>query len=403
MADPSLAAIAVTANTPTESRTTSDWTTIRDGLAPYAQARTIRSLRDIATSVVPYLVLSGAMLASLQVSYLITLALAVPTAGFLVRTFIVFHDCTHGSFLPGKRANTWVGTVVGLLTFSSFACWRHAHLVHHGSAGDLDRRGVGDLPTKTVAEYRADSERARRAYRVFRHPLVMFGVGPFVALIVQPRIVPSSASARIKRRVHATNLALVALVGGVCLLIGWQAYLLIEFPTVMIAGAVGIWLFFVQHQFEDVYWADTDTWSYADAALRGSSYLKLPQPLQFFTGNIGLHHVHHLSPGIPNYNLQRAHDENAVFADVPVLTLRQGLRAVRLKLYDTERRRMVTIAQAEGDASSRAEHVPSDVAPILQRARDMGIDPVRVLAALGMRRHVEERPTGARRVSSSRS
>jgi acyl-lipid omega-6 desaturase (Delta-12 desaturase) len=388
---------AASADTGTGSHSKKDWQVVREGLAPYAQARTARSLADITTSVVPYLVLSAVMYLSLQVSYLITLGLAVPTAGFLVRTFIVFHDCTHGSFFPGKRANTWVGTAAGLLTFSSFACWRHAHLVHHGTAGDLDRRGVGDLPTKTVAEYRADRPRVRLAYRVFRHPLVMFGVGPFVALIVQPRIVPKSARPRIKRRVHATNLALVGLVGGICWLIGWEDYLLIELPTVMLAGAAGIWLFFVQHQFEDVYWAGTEEWSYADAALRGSSYLKLPQPLQFFTGNIGLHHVHHLNPRIPNYNLQRAHDENAVFDGVPVLTLRLGLRAVRLKLYDTDKRRMVTFAQAGLELTSEGNRARSEVEAIVERARAEGIDPARVIAALGATTAIDDRRKRRRR------
>jgi omega-6 fatty acid desaturase (delta-12 desaturase) len=333
---------------------------VNAALAPYTRPRVFRSLIDVLTSVVAYLGVSVAMYESLRVSYVLTLALSVVAAGFLVRTFVVFHDCTHGSFLPNKRANAALGTVLGLFTFSSFACWRHAHLVHHGTAGDLDRRGVGDLPTKTTDEYFALSARDRRMYRVFRHPLVMFGLGPFVALIIQPRIVPRSARPRIKRRVHATNLALVLMVAAICLLIGWQDFLLIEIPTVMLSGAAGIWLFFVQHQFDDVYWADADSWSFADAALRGSSYLKLPPPLQFFTGNIGLHHVHHLNARIPNYNLQRAHDENAVFRGVPVLSLREGLRAVRLKLYDTDTKRMVTFAEADAGVRGRRETTVAD-------------------------------------------
>jgi acyl-lipid omega-6 desaturase (Delta-12 desaturase) len=325
---------------------TSDEACWRETLAPYAVPRLSRGILDLATSVVPYVALSAAMYFSLQVSYLLTLALAIPTAGFLVRTFIVFHDCTHGSFLPSKKANVWVGTVLGLLSFSTFACWRQAHLIHHATAGDLERRGVGDLPTKTVAEYQAMSDRDRLAYRIFRHPVVMFGVGPMIAMVVQPRIVPKNARPRIKRRVHATNLALAVLVAGLCLLLGWENYLLIEFPTTMLAGAAGIWLFYVQHQFEDVYWETGDTWNYDAAALRGSSYLKLPKVLQFFTGNIGLHHVHHLSAKIPNYNLQRAHDDNAVFQSVPTLSLLDGIRALRLKLYDERGKRMVTFAQA---------------------------------------------------------
>jgi omega-6 fatty acid desaturase (delta-12 desaturase) len=328
----------------------------RDTLAPYAHPRLGRSALDVATSVLPYLALSALMYFALDVSYLLTLALAIPTAGFLIRTFIVFHDCTHGSFLPSKRANEWLGTTLGLVTFSTFACWRHAHLVHHATAGDLDRRGVGDLPTKTVAEYQALSPRGRLAYRLFRNPLVMFGVGPIFALVVQPRIVPRTARPRIKRSVRLTNLALVLLVGSLCWLIGWQSYLAVQLPTIMLAGATGIWLFYVQHQFEDAYWESGEQWSYADAALRGSSYLKLPKMLQFFSGNIGLHHVHHLSARIPNYNLQRAHDENPIFHTVPTLSLADGMRAIRLKLYDEQDHRMMTFAQAS--ALGRATRLP---------------------------------------------
>ncbi len=326
----------------------------REALAPYAHPHPGRSALDIATSVVPYLALSVLMYLTLSVSYLLTLALAVPAAGFLVRTYIVFHDCTHGSFLPSKRANTWLGTALGLLVFSTFACWKHNHAIHHATAGDLDRRGVGDVPTITVTEYQARSWRGRLAYRMFRHPLVMFGLGPIFALIVQPRMVPRSARPRIKHSVIATNFALAALVGGLCWLIGWRDYLLVQGPTLMLAGATGIWLFYVQHQFEDVYWESAERWSYADAALRGSSYLKLPKVLQFFSGNIGLHHVHHLNARIPNYNLQRAHDQNQIFHGVPTLSLLDGLRAVRLKLYDEASGRMVTFADIRTDTRAAA-------------------------------------------------
>ncbi len=318
----------------------------REALAPYGRPDLRRSALDVMTSVVPYAALSVLMYLLVNRSYPLTLLLAIPAAGFLVRTYIVFHDCAHGSFLRSKRANFWFGSAVGLLVFQTFPCWRHAHAVHHGTAGDLGRRGVGDLPTLTVAEYNARSPRGRLIYKLFRHPLVMFGIGPIVALMIQPRIVPPTARPRIRRNVHATNASLVLMVGGLCLLVGPGDYLLVQLPVSMLAGAAGIWLFYVQHQFEDVYWSSGEQWSYVDTALRGSSYLKLPKVLQFFSGNIGLHHVHHLYARIPNYNLQRAHDENPIFHDVPVLSLRDGLRAVRLKLYDEDRRRMVTFAQA---------------------------------------------------------
>ena len=314
----------------------------REILAPYSRPVLWRSVLDVLTSAVAYVAMSVAMYFSLDVSYWLTLALAVPTGGFLLRTYIMFHDCTHGSFLPGRRANVWLGRVLGLLVFSEFDSWKHNHAVHHATSGDLDRRGVGDLPTLTVPEYHAMPLRGRLGYRAFRNPLVMFGLGWIWALLIQPRIAAKDARPRIKRSVWLTNLALVALVGGLCLLIGWQAYLLITLPVVTLAGAAGVWLFYVQHQFEDAYWESGESWSYADAALRGSSYLRLPKVLQFFTGNIWLHHVHHLSARIPNYNLQRAHDDNAVFHDVPVLTFMDGMRATRLKLWDPQTRRLVT-------------------------------------------------------------
>lgn len=333
----------------------------REALAPYARPDRRRSALCLATSVVPYLAFSALMYMALGISYVLTLALAIPTAGFLIRTYIVFHDCAHGAFLTTKRANTWLGTALGLLAFADFRSWKHNHAMHHASAGDLDRRGAGDVPTITVTEYQARTWRGRLAYRLFRNPLVMFGLGPIFALVIQPRIVPRAGRPRIKRGVIATNFGLVVLVGSLCWLLGWRAYLLIELPTIMLAGAAGIWLFYVQHQFEDAYWESSERWSYADAALRGSSYLNLPKVLQFFSGNIGFHHVHHLSARIPNYNLQRAHEENPIFHGVPVISLTDGLRAVKLKLYDERQGRMVTFAQAARDGRRETPRSLSDM------------------------------------------
>jgi acyl-lipid omega-6 desaturase (Delta-12 desaturase) len=316
----------------------------QEALAPYARPHVGRSALDLATSVVPYLALSVGMYLLLGVSYPLALVLAVPAAGFLLRTYIVFHDCAHGSFLPSKRGNAWLGTALGLLVFAPFVRWRHDHAVHHATSGDLDRRGVGDLPTITVAEYGALSPRRRLAYRLIRNPAVMFGLGPVVAMIVGPRIPARNARPRMRRSVIGTDIALAVLVGGLCWLVGWREYVMVALPPALLAGAAGIWLFYVQHQFEDAYWQSTSDWNYADAALRGSSYLKLAKPLQFFTGNIGLHHIHHLNARIPNYNLQRAHDENPLFQGVPTLSLWQALRAVRLKLWDEDRARLVTFA-----------------------------------------------------------
>jgi acyl-lipid omega-6 desaturase (Delta-12 desaturase) len=322
----------------------------REVLAPYSRPRVARSTIDLLTSVVPYLLLTALGYALVDVSAWIALALAVPAAGFLLRSYIVFHDCAHGSFLPSKKANARLGAAVGLLVWTPYASWRHAHAVHHATAGDLDRRGTGDVPTLTVAEYRSRSWKARLGYRLFRNPLVMFTLGPIYSMIVGPRIVPKGARPRIRRSVWLTNLSLLVVVGGLCAIFGWQEYLLVQGPAMLLAGSAGVWLFYVQHQFEDTYWQSAESWDYSDAALRGSSYLRLPKVLQFFTGNIGLHHVHHLSARIPNYNLQRAHDDNPVFHDVPTLSMLDGLKAVRLKLWDEDRGRLVTWKEAKETA-----------------------------------------------------
>jgi acyl-lipid omega-6 desaturase (Delta-12 desaturase) len=332
----------------------------RDALAPYAQARWGRGLLGIATSLLPYLGLSVLMYIMLEDSVLLALALSIPTAGFLARTFIMFHDCTHGSLLPSRRGNRWFGAVLGAFVLAPFRRWRHDHAVHHASSGDLHRRGVGDIPMLTVAEYQSRSWRGRVAYRLFRNPVVMFGLGPVFAMMIGPRIATRAQRPRLRRSVLGTDLALAVVIGALCWLIGWQDFLLVWGPAALITGAVGIWLFYVQHQFEDVCWQSGEQWTFVDAALSGSSYLKLPPPLQFFTGNIGLHHVHHLNARIPNYNLQRAHDKTGLFRDVPVLTLRDGLRAVRLKLWDEQQGRLVTFAQSH----KRPAPTPSTQVPV---------------------------------------
>jgi acyl-lipid omega-6 desaturase (Delta-12 desaturase) len=318
----------------------------REQLAPYSRPRTGRTIVDLLTGPVAFLAMWPPMLAALEVSYWLMLPLAALAAGFLLRTFILFHDGTHGSLFENPKLNLWVGRVCGLFVMHPFRNWRHSHAVHHGAAGDLDRRGTGDVMTMTVSEYEAAPLGKRLAYRLFRNPLVMFGVGPIWALVIQPRIPPKGGRKELWRSTMLTNLAVVVMVAAFCLLVGPLEYLLIMAPIVMIAGSAGVWLFFVQHQFEDVYWESGENWSYADAALQGSSHLKLPQPLQFFTGNIGLHHVHHLNARIPNYNLQRAHDENEVFHDVPVLSFGESLRCSRLKLIDERTGRLLTFRQA---------------------------------------------------------
>jgi omega-6 fatty acid desaturase (delta-12 desaturase) len=318
----------------------------RGVLDAYAEPRLGRSLLDLGTSVVPYVALFVAMTFALRVSVLLMLVLVLPASAFLIRTFIVFHDCTHGSFMRTRRANDVLGVALGLLVWLPFRGWQHEHAVHHATAGDLDRRGVGDIATLTVAEYQALPAWRRLGYRLFRNPLIMFGFGWLLVLVLKPRFVPRGARPRVRNSVLATNLALALIVAALCLTIGWRAYLLVQVPVFVVSGAIGIWLFYVQHQFEDTYWQTHAGWRYDHAALEGSSFLKLPGVLRFFTGNIGFHHVHHLSVGIPNYNLQAAHNGNDRLRTVPQLTLRQGLRATRLKLWDERQGRLVTFREA---------------------------------------------------------
>jgi acyl-lipid omega-6 desaturase (Delta-12 desaturase) len=325
----------------------------RTELAPYSRPSVPRSVLDLATSVLPYVLLTVAMAFLASRSVVATLLLAPLAAGFLLRAYIIFHDCTHGSFLRTKRANVWVGRAIGLLVYSDFESWRHSHAIHHATAGDLDRRFTGDVPTWTVDEYNGHGRIARLGYWLFRHPLVMFFLGPIWALIISPRLVKRSQRPRIRRSIILTNIAVAAMVAGLITLMGFGTYMLVIWPAALLAGSAGVFLFYVQHQFEDVYWDSGENWDYDAAALKGSSYLKLPKVLQFFTGNIGFHHVHHLSARIPNYNLPRAHHDHPVFASVPTLTLGSALPTIRLKLIDETTGRLVTFREARAMRGAR--------------------------------------------------
>jgi len=312
-------------------------------LSTYEKARLGRALLDLATSVVPYVGLTALMYALYdQVSVLVVLALAIPTAGFLLRTFIVFHDCGHGSFFGDKRSNRWCGRLCALLVWQPFSNWRHDHAVHHGSAGDLDRRGTGDVPTLTVDEYYAKGWRGRLGYRLFRSPLVMFGLGPIYSLMIAPRLAPGGKRSRLRNSVLLTNLALGVSIAALCLLLGWKEFMLVQLPAAYLAAAAGVWLFYVQHQFDRTEWERDGDWNFHVASLSGSSYFKLPPILQWFSGNIGLHHVHHLCSRVPNYHLQACVEAAPELDRVTkVVTLRESVGCWRLALWDERRRVLV--------------------------------------------------------------
>lgn len=256
------------------------------------------------------------MIQSLRISDLITLLLAILSSGFLVRLFIIFHDCGHGAFFKSAKANKVVGIILGILAFTPYYKWHNQHQIHHATTGNLDKRGIGDVWTMTVEEYLNSGKWKRTVYKAFRNPFVMFSIGPLFMIFVQNRFPKKFMTKKEKSNMHFTNLALVLIATAMSLLIGLKAYLIIQLPVIIFSHILGLWLFYIQHQFEGVSWYRSSNGDYKTAAIDGSSFLKLPAVLQWFTGNIGFHHLHHLSPRIPNYNLARCQYENDLFKEV---------------------------------------------------------------------------------------
>jgi omega-6 fatty acid desaturase (delta-12 desaturase) len=319
----------------------SDFPVSNAQLAKYSKSDWKRSTWQIINSMIPYFLLLCAMYISLDYSYWITLLLAIPAAGFMVRIFIIFHDCGHGSFFKSNRANAIVGYFSGLLVFAPYYEWRFNHSRHHATCSDLDRRGIGDVRTLTIKEYQALNQWNRFLYRLYRHPIIMFGLGPLYLFLINHRLTSKGARKREKRSVYLTNLGLLIIIFISGLTIGLKAYILIQFPIIFMGGMAGIWLFYVQHQFEDVYWARHENWDFYEAAIKGSSFYKLPKILQWFSGNIGYHHIHHLNARIPNYNLPACHEQIAEFKAVKPVTLWASLKSSKLRLWDEDNARMV--------------------------------------------------------------
>ncbi len=310
-------------------------------VAQYQQPATVRALWQLLNTLVPYAALWWLMHLSLDWSYWLTAGLAVLAAGFMIRSFIIFHDCGHGSFLPSRRANAIVGFVTGIFTLTPFHQWRWEHAMHHATSGDLDRRGIGDIWTMTVQEYLKASRARRFAYRLARNPIVLFLLAPLYLFLVKQRFPTRNAAKRERYSVYATNVVVGVMAAGLIWAFGWKAYVLIQLGIILIAGSAGVWLFYVQHQFEGVYWERHEEWDYCQAALQGSSFYKLPKVLQWFSGTIGFHHIHHLSPRIPNYNLERCHKSEPLFQTVKPITLRESLKSFRFRLWDEQQRKLV--------------------------------------------------------------
>jgi omega-6 fatty acid desaturase (delta-12 desaturase) len=310
-------------------------------VAKYQEPNRWRALWQLVNTFGSYAALWYLMYLSMSVSWWLTIPLAVLAGGFLVRIFIIFHDCGHGSFFRSSAANAVWGFIAGLLTFTPYYRWRWEHSLHHATAGNLDKRGIGDVWTLTVQEYLESSRWKRFAYKLARNPIVLFVLAPLFLFVVVERIPTKQASKRERHSVWWMNLAILAMAVGMSALFGLVPYLIIQAIVLVVAGSAGVWLFYVQHQFEDAYWERGENWAYTAAALKGSSFYRLPKILQWFSGNIGFHHIHHLSPRIPNYNLERCHRSDPMFRDVKPLTLLRSLKSGTLKAWDESARKLI--------------------------------------------------------------
>jgi len=312
-------------------------------LAPFRHPDLARSVWQLLNTAILFVAGWTLMYASLRVSYWITLLLAVPTAFMLIRLFIIQHDCGHGSFFKSSRAADRIGGLLGILTLTPYTYWKRTHAMHHASSGNLDYRGFGDIDTLTVREYLAKTRSQRLKYRLYRHPLVLFVIGPsfhFMLMHRLPGIAPREWR-RERNSILLTDAGLAAFIVGMGLIIGFKAFFLVHLPLMALSSSLGVWMFYVQHQFEPTYWEHDEDWSYDAAALEGSSHYALPRLLQWLTGNIGLHHVHHLNARIPNYRLQRVLDDVPELQNVTRITLWQSLRCASLALWDERTRTLV--------------------------------------------------------------
>lgn len=317
------------------------WANFSKNIGHYSKPEISKSLWQIINTFVPYVGLWVLIVWSLTVSYWFTAGLIVIAAGFLVRLFIIFHDCGHGSFFQSKKANTIVGSFFGILAFTPYYKWHNEHMQHHATVGNLDKRGVGDVWTLTREEYLASSKWVRFKYRVYRHPLTMFGVGSLYIFVFKNRFANKDSDKKEKLNVYFTNVAILVLIALMGWLIGFKAYLIIQFAIVYLAAIAGLWLFYLQHQYEDVTWVRTKDWNYREIALEGSSFVKFPKILQWFSGNIGFHHIHHINARIPNYKLEKCYNENPVFKQVEPVTFVKSLKTLKLRLWDERIQKLI--------------------------------------------------------------
>lgn len=327
-----------------------DWLAI---VARYREPNIRRSILEIIITAIPFVVLWAAAWAALSVSYWLTLAISIPAAGMLVRLFLIQHDCGHYAFFKTRQTNDWIGRVIGVFTMTPYEVWRRNHATHHANSGNLDERGVGDIETLTVDEYLALSKWRRLIYRLYRSPLVMFGLGPSFVFMLQQRLPVGQMKGGVRPWMSAmtTNLSIAVLFGVMMWLIGAGPFLMVHLPIVAIAATIGVYLFYVQHQFEDTFWEESDKWSHQDAALYGSSYLDLPKLLSWVTANIGVHHIHHLYSRVPYYRLPELIRDYPELRDVRRITLLKSFALIKLKLWDSDRKKLISFRELGGLAA----------------------------------------------------
>lgn len=320
----------------------SNWTTI---ISKYNRPNKVKSWWQVINSFIPYFAMWVLLVYSLKYSYWLTLLLSILAAGFLVRIFIIFHDCGHGSFFKSKNLNKVVGTIAGALVFTPYDKWHYQHMIHHKTVGNLDKRGTGDVMTLTAEEFKKSSKKQQLFYRLYRNPIILLIIAPFFLFTIVNRLPSKKLSKKINVNTHLTTLALIIAITILSLLIGFKTYILIQVPILFFATVFGVWLFYVQHQFKDVIWERNENWNYKTIAIKGCSYLKFPKILQWFSGNIGFHHIHHLSLKIPNYNLEQCQRENPIFQR-EALTFLSSLQCVKYRLWDEDKHKLVSFKEA---------------------------------------------------------
>lgn len=320
---------------------------LKKQVTPYENSNLKISIRQMINTFVPFVLLWLGAYYSLSISYWLTLVLSIVNGGFLVRIFIIFHDCCHYSFFKNKKANQIIGTITGVITMVPYSLWQHEHCTHHATSGNLDKRGIGDLWMLTISEYCSASLIQRFLYRMYRNPFVLFLLGPIYQFLIAYRFNKKGANQKERNNTHLTNFFIVLGIAMMCILFGWKAFLLVQVPVFLVSGTLGVWLFYVQHHFEDSYFEKDDEWEYVRAATEGSSFYKLPKLIQWLTGNIGYHHVHHLSPKIPNYSLEKAHNNTPPLQQVPTVTIWTSLLSLRFHLWDEDKKRFVAFKESK--------------------------------------------------------